>query len=63
MDLDKIDYVKLKRDLIDDVMKKMIYVAKMEENDLKEIEISNDDELLDIAIQDGFDLEKYIINE
>ena len=60
IDVDNIDIKKLRKDLIDYFTSAMFMVSKVAIVDLTEVENANDEELISIALDNKFDLKKYI---
>lgn len=60
MDVNNIDIKKLKSDLIDYFTSVMFMVSKVAIIDLTEVENANDEELIKIALENKFDLKKYL---
>ena len=60
MNIEDIDIEKLRIDLIDYFGSAMISLTTLALMDLSRVEKANDEELIQIALQNGFKLEKYI---
>jgi len=60
MNIEDIDIEKLRIDLIDYFGSAMISLTTLALMDLSRVEKANDEELIQIAQQNGFKLEKYI---
>ena len=63
MDFDTIDYEKLRKDLIDYFGSAMFSGLPMAIVDLGDVETASNDELVKIAVRNGFDLTKYQITK
>jgi hypothetical protein len=60
IDIDKIDIEKLREDLIEYFTIAMYMVSPIALVDLSEVENANDEEIIKIAIENKFDLNKYM---
>jgi succinyl-CoA synthetase beta subunit len=63
MNIENIDIDSLRRDLIDYYTSAMFMVSPIALMDVTKVENASDDELIQIAIDNRFDLNKYIINK
>ena len=59
MDINDVDIEKLRQDLIDHFTAAMFIVSPVALMDLTEVENASDEEIVKIALENGFDLENY----
>ena len=60
MNIDNIDIEQLKKDLVDYFMSAMFMVSPIALVDLTEVENASDEKLIQIALDNKFDLKKYL---